>query len=619
MNPRLLTGDPITANASFTQFVLPFAYQLQRMPYPPLSGPRYEDCSKGDWLCPAMPWGTSLDCFETERLRYLTPETSRVLFQRGRWLTLRRLSEASWEKKPEQFNDEEMRIKIPRKDGPSFDLILRNPGLILMEWTRELDRMHQYEDERTSASRDLCACQQGEGKRAVDADQPIFNTACGFLVLECFFPAQQEQSVELQDLLKVNELIRYWQQPYERHWKDKAEPVLSHLPLLKSKQGHEVPPGSPLYYQELWARWLEYPIHVPCRCRENDVRLIPQSWMDESRKPAHLCDREAKTAPTWAVQPDNRAHVWTCGVHWDGEPPTLGKDVDGKQELIYQGNPALDDRVRKIGRGDETAPEGSTPWLRLLNVDSPYDPMNDKVSPFEAQWLPAHTYTRWAHYGTLYGFTPHSGAMLTAPCKEPPAWQHFRIMYFDQAIMMLYVRTCLFRFSQRLSALTAKATKLPPTQPVSSEVVQDFRALRWEFAQFTSLYQFPLISNQQQAVEMYTALRKHMDIQHYYEHVRQEIQTIQDFLATEEAAKQTEKTMLLTVVATAGLVLSLVLSLMGVDAFMGWFEEPHGGLSFIILLGIGIAGLLLFGAPFLLYLKCPIIHNKVNKLFFNDR
>ena len=69
------------------------------------------------------------------------------------------------------------------------------------------------------------------------------------------------------------------------------------------------------------------------------------------------------------------------------------------------------------------------------------------------EWAAERTYRRWAHYGTLYGYTYHSGTMLSGPSYEPPTCQHFKEFYFEQALLMLYIRVGLFRFSKELTSL----------------------------------------------------------------------------------------------------------------------------------------------------------------------
>lgn len=164
---------------------------------------------------------------------------------------------------------------------------------------------------------------------------------------------------------------------------------------------------------------------------------------------------------------------------------------------------------------------------------------------------------------------------MATPCRDPDTWQHFRVLYFDQLLLMLYVRTSLFRFSERLSVLAGKAGETLALSEGSTErkaglqeLAKVFRDLRWEFAQFTNLYQFPLISHQQQALEMYSLLRRHMVVEEFFQNVRTEIETTQTLLADALAERQAQATLRLTALAFLGLLLSVAVGAMGSDALV---------------------------------------------------
>ena len=127
--------------------------------------------------------------------------------------------------------------------------------------------------------------------------------------------------------------------------------------------------------------------------------------------------------------------------------------------------------------------------------------------------------------------------MLAAQMEEPPLWRHFGGMYFDQALLLLYVRISLFRFSLKLNGISEAS--LDSRQEVDSreQWTMKFQALRWHFALFANLYQFPLLSNQQQGLEMYTLARKHMDIDAFFDEIQKEIEGRHEYLAIEEAQK----------------------------------------------------------------------------------
>jgi hypothetical protein len=260
---------------------------------------------------------------------------------------------------------------------------------------------------------------------------------------------------------------------------------------------------------------------------------------------------------------DNRAYVWTCAVVQD-DAPVLG-------------------RVKALGANSARPIDSQLGhWLRLLNVDPlTWNPMT--CTSFEARFADERTYRRWAHFGALQGFNYHAGAMLTSPCDEPPTWRHFGAMYFDQALLLLYVRVTLFRFSYALSRLSAAARKKDNDDEALQRLAERFERLRLDFALFTNLYQFPLLSNQQQGVELYTLCRDRMDVKELFEEVKSEVEATHEFLALRAQDQMTQVGGRLTAVATVGLAASLVLAALGVSEFA---SDPLG------LRGLDLWGLL---------------------------
>jgi hypothetical protein len=148
------------------------------------------------------------------------------------------------------------------------------------------------------------------------------------------------------------------------------------------------------------------------------------------------------------------------------------------------------------------------------------------TSVFHRSWTKARTYTRWAHAGTLYGFTAHSGVQLAPHSTNPPVQRHFETMYFDAVLLLLYVRTVAFTFSAALGRLGAQARDTAMSED-GTEAVRSVRAecarIRRDFMFFNSLYQFPLLSTYQQSVDLYSLARSHMNLETLWREVREEI------------------------------------------------------------------------------------------------
>lgn len=242
------------------------------------------------------------------------------------------------------------------------------------------------------------------------------------------------------------------------------------------------------------------------------------------------------------IYSDNRTFVWTCAIMKNGAE-TLNTCYGNDSKLEIPGN------YRR--------------WVSLLNVD----PLSwENTSDFERNWADERTYKRWVHYGTFNGFSYHSGAMIASNCRNPELWKNFGAMYFDQMLLLLYLRVSLFRFSVELNKITSKAIKNGDNG--QKEWGKQFQELRWSFSLFANLYQFPLLSNQQQGLEMYTIQRKYMEIDDLFKEIKEEIQNSYEYLVVKQDQEQTEQGERLNVVATIGLVGALAFSFLGMNVII---------------------------------------------------
>jgi hypothetical protein len=191
-------------------------------------------------------------------------------------------------------------------------------------------------------------------------------------------------------------------------------------------------------------------------------------------------------------------------------------------------------------------------------------------SAFEREWLRERTYLRWAHFGSLYGFTVHSGAAVLPPSRDLELWRHFRENYFDQTLLLLYARTGLFRFSRWLADVSGKARGREPDD--REPLLEDLTQVRQSLTLFSNLYLYPLLSNHQQSLEMYTLARRVMDLEELTGELRQQIEGSHDLVEmqadreeAEAARSQISLTERLNVVAAVGLVFSVATSFLGMN------------------------------------------------------
>jgi len=226
--------------------------------------------------------------------------------------------------------------------------------------------------------------------------------------------------------------------------------------------------------------------------------------------------------------------------------------------------------------GPMDRPERYGHWIKFMNVDS-VDFYWDKpaieveakakaASAFEVDWARERTYARWANKGTYYGISPHSGALLMSEKWSLPG-QHFVTLYFDQVLLLLYLRVMAFQLSIRMAKLSAgvgdelaRAKDAEKRNRIIRKYREPFRQIRQLFMSFGSLYQFPLLSTQQQSVEMYTIFRRHLDIDDLYKDISTEIDTWDRVVAQHDQERLTRVGLVLTRIGLPIAFLTLVLT-----------------------------------------------------------
>ncbi|NOY54356.1 MAG: hypothetical protein GXP58_12205, partial [Deltaproteobacteria bacterium] len=202
--------------ASFTRFVLPFAYSLQRL-----------NVRKGTSDTDYQWKEIHEDRYWREK--YFTPETGKVLFKRAKWFQLEQV-------------DKEWDWTYPMyfREGRILPISMSKPRLVLFEYT---------EEER----RDI-----PEGGDLLQV---------GFLVIELFFTKVPEDTSldmpTLDDLLELNEQFRYWERPFDRHECKGLLDLMGDIPAsFGSKEtlaDRAIKPEQDLY-AERWKSFLRFPI-----------------------------------------------------------------------------------------------------------------------------------------------------------------------------------------------------------------------------------------------------------------------------------------------------------------------------------------------------------------------
>lgn len=510
-----------------SKFVLPFSWKPVRrhspnQPFHPIAA------GEGAWHPVPAPKLPRIG----QRRKYFTDETSDVMFKRARWFVAK--------PDPAETDSVQLRYQLHCKDSGTIE-VTESAELVLFEYPN-----------------DICAAALAD-----DSDPDILLT--GLLIRTVTFPDR----TPLTRVLQVNEMIRYmnerWNHGTDRHWtRDSYPKFMPQKPLVgepeRSWEATKVQSQTICSDGFLihWASWLELPVAAGthsehCACISPyanslvshqfapDVwsfNLMPESWLSNARM---RVDGRGDAGPDWMCYADDRAFTWT---HYTADAGSWSAQMGTWPSQVK------DDR--------EAA------WIRLLNVDKELG--DSAPSLFEREWARGLTYSRWLHSGTLYGFTPHSGALLVTDYKEFPVHQHFTHEYLDQALLLLYVRTTLLRFSRKLSVLSSRRRdSRAPQNKADADLCARFTELRRDLMLFTNLYRFPQLSNQQQSLEMYKLMIKASEIDELYKEVETEARSSEEFLGGLSQAEETSKTTRLTILASIGLCFTLVLEGWGDD------------------------------------------------------
>lgn len=477
-------GEGPESAASFSRFVLPFAYSPSRLRGRAASGWRYVPCPVDDRV--------------RVRRKYLTVETAHVLFERARWFELRG---------PVQEEEKFLApFRVTRRKwgqgGTTFLARLRPPRLALFEWSHSV--------------------RYGDGSDEGDL------LASGFLIVDVTFPSGEEPSrFDFEDLLAFNELFRYWQAPFPEHDEERGfSTVLKDAPVEPCRPGTRL--GCTPCEERYLRRW-EALLELPVEDGGRRWRLIPPRWWTQARQWIEG-STDSGTAG-WAIYADHRCFTWTAAM------------VEGGLEGLHRA-------AAPSPEGKPASCETYGHWAKLLNFDLPGSTgaATHACTEFERERTSEATYRRWEEVGTLYGFVYHGGAMLGAPVPWLPIARHWADIYFDQTLLLLYLRVTLFRFSGQLSRISGESRSDGGGRR-SDDWRRRFQGLRRAFALFVNLYEFPLISNQQQGIEMYTLARTQMDVADLFDEVREEVHSTHAFFESEATSRLNRVVTLLAVVA----------------------------------------------------------------------
>jgi hypothetical protein len=307
--------------------------------------------------------------------------------------------------------------------------------------------------------------------------------------------------------------------------------------------------------------------------------------------------------------PENfRTNPFQLPVHisllFKGIPLTVDK-TDSKSTVrkIYL-NPLLDDRmfvlcwygndeiVNELKANDNDHCKDKDGNLLYLDNDWWYKFMfNDQKQAtcqnveMKRNLIKKHTYTRWSDYGTFYGVNRYSFVCLTGSLehlKKP--WvnaaflvNHMQTMYYKLCELCLVQRACIIRFSEEVAGISSMKDneKLSLTDRIGN--------LYQQYMRFVNRIYFREVTAQEQGIELYNMLQRHMQIERNVKDLDNEIKELHSYITLIHEQKQSRNIELLTIIGSLFIMPTFIISFVGMIIYPEYPRHLHSPWEFLLL------------------------------------
>lgn len=182
---------------------------------------------------------------------------------------------------------------------------------------------------------------------------------------------------------------------------------------------------------------------------------------------------------------------------------------------------------------------------------------------FENDLIAKHSYDRWSDYGTRYGISRYSFVVLvkgsfTDPTNDFPQriLEHCKTMYLRAIFLSLTQRASIIRFSEEI----AQISRLK-----ENEAFNRTDELYRHYIQFVNKYHFTEITAQEQGIEIYSMIQKHMGIRENHDALREEVSDLHTYADLISEMKRVKAADNLNVIVAAFMVPSLIIGYFGLD------------------------------------------------------
>lgn len=207
-----------------------------------------------------------------------------------------------------------------------------------------------------------------------------------------------------------------------------------------------------------------------------------------------------------------------------------------------------------------------------------------------------HTYTRWSDLGTFFGVNRYSFVCLTGSMehlKKP--WinaaflvNHMQTMYYKLCELCLVQRACIIRFSDEVAGISAMKDnkKISLTDRVGN--------LYQQYMRFVNRIYFREVTAQEQGIELYNMLQKHMQIERNVKDLDTEIKELHSYISLIQDQKQSRNIELLTIIGALFIMPTFIISFLGMIVLPEFKSHEHRGYEYLLLLPLLIGPIIYY-------------------------
>jgi len=232
--------------------------------------------------------------------------------------------------------------------------------------------------------------------------------------------------------------------------------------------------------------------------------------------------------------------------------------------VCWYGNDLLSDRLKEPG-----AYKTDDWWYKYIFIDA-----HDKTcqnGEMSRELASNHTYARWMNYGTLYGVSRYSLVCLTDTFEKNffarILCSHIQTVYYKIALLSLVQRACVMRFSEEITAISQLAAD-------DRKIGLKVGSLYKQYLRFINKIYFREVTAQEQGIEIYGLLQKHMRLEEQTQELEVEVRELHSYVNILEGAHRNEKLDILTYIGALLIGPSFVASFLGINEV--FFKEGWG-------------------------------------------